>query len=366
MKCLLRSALIVCATCASGWATAEPIVYEFEGYLAERSVYGSDPGDTSRYERLPAGFAPGTKFKGRLTYDRALRYFDVEANEERARPVTNLWIRTDAGAFVSSVGSPRAHGPSVESMTPDQVRAHTMLFSQANGDVEFQARVLISWDGPDSELSAPSTGTFNMNAIDPECAIEHCYRYESTTGFITRAAKAAPAAWTPISWDFASGASGWAPRPGTTWTVTDGYYRNASNIAASISLANATITGDFTFAASVYLEWSASGNRGGLVYDYRDDQNYRGVLVTTNGANYVGPVEIFEVINGVRRIVATSTRYRQRQTWSPISISRSGNVTKINDVEVTQLPIPGAKVGLLARYNMVRFDDVVVATPRSN
>ena len=66
-------------------------------------------------------------------------------------------------------------------------------------------------------------------------------------------------------------------------------------LLAAIATSDPIELNDYSVDASLYLEWSKSGNRGGVVYDYRDDQNYRGVLVSANGANYVGPVEIFEV-----------------------------------------------------------------------
>jgi hypothetical protein len=160
-------------------------------------------------------------------------------------------------------------------------------------------------------------------------------------------------------------------KSGTTWTVGNGYYRSSSNVPASIAVADTAVTGDFTFSASVFLEWTASGNRGGLVYDYLDDRKYRGVLVSSNtntptNRGQPGVLEVFEVSNGVRRVVATATHTRYKYTWVPISISRINGVTKIEGVDVAQTLISGAKVGLIARYNAVRFDDVVLATPNLN
>jgi hypothetical protein len=358
---LLNSVLLIGASCFSGWVTAAPVVYEFEGYIANRRVTG-DEQNTHLNQFLPAGFAPGVKFTGRMTYDRELRYFDAEVYEDRAAPVTNLWIRTESGGVVSRVGQTNRGGPSVSSMTPDRVQGHSQT---VQGDTLLEVR--ISWEGPDGELSPGQTGTISVLAIPSDCAIEHCWRYETASGVITRAVEAAPAPWTPVSWRFDSSAAGWQPVGGTTWTVTNGNYRSSSNVVAAISLSNVLITNDFTIDASVHLEWTAAGNRGGLVYDYRDAQNYRGVLVSTNSASLGQAVlEIFEVTNGVRRVVATRNHFRPRYTWGPLSVSRVDGVTKINGEEVSQAPIYGGKVGLLARYNVVRFDDVVIATPNSN
>jgi hypothetical protein len=359
---LLNSMLLIGASCFSGWVAAEPIVYEFEGYIARFSVNAADAQNTHQNQFLPAGFEPGVKFTGRMTYDRELRYFDAEVFEDRAAPVTNLWIRTEAGGVVSRVGQTLKRGLPTSLMTPDRVEAHSQT---TQGETLLEVR--ISWQGPGGELAPGQIGTISVLAIPSDCAIEHCFRYETASGVVTRAVEAAPAPWTPLSWSFDSNAAGWTPVGGTTWAVTNGYYRSSSNVAAAISLSNVPITNDFTIDAAVHLEWSAAGNRGGLVYDYRDARNYRGVLVSANSASTGQAVlEIFEVTNGVRRVVATRNHFRPRYTWGPVSVSRVNGVTRINDEEVAQAPIHGGKVGLLASFNVVRFDDVVIATPSSN
>ena len=356
----LNFMFLIAASWFSGSVTAEPIVYEFEGYIGNRSV-SVDEQNTHQYQFLPGGFAPGVKFTGRMTYDRELRYFDAEANEERAAPVTNLWVRTESGGIVSRVGQTNTRGPSASSMTPDRVQAHSQT-TQGNTLLE----VHVSWEGPGGELTLGRRGTISVLAIPSDCAIEHCWRYETASGLITRAVEATPAPWKPVSFRFDSSAAGWQPVGGTTWTVANGYYRSSSNVVAAISLSNVRITNDFTIDAAVHLEWTASGNRGGLVYDYRDAQNYRGVLVNSNSASLgQALLEIFEVTNGVRRVVATRNHFRPRYTWGPLSVSRVNGVTKINGEEVSQAPIYGGKVGLIARHNVVRFDDVVIATPNS-
>lgn len=371
MERVLKVALLVGAACLSTSIAAEPVVYEFEGYIANRYVLaGLTDLDTDRHFNLPAGFAPGVKFKGRMTYDRDIRYFDADANEERAAPVTNIWVRTETGGYLTQVGRTYSGGPEVQKMTAHEVHGHSTM-NQVNGATEFLADLHVAWEGPNSELTAPGVGTFRLMALEPGCAIEHCSRREFAIGYITRAGKAAPATWTSTAWDFSSTATGWEPRGGTTWTVVNGYYRSSTNAQAAMAVSSIPITGNFTFSASVYLEWTASGNRGGLVYDYLDDSNYRGVLVSANSntsssSGQPGVLEIFEVTNGVRRVVATRTHTMYKYTWSPLSISRINGVTKINDVDVTQSPVHGGKVGLLARWNVVRFDDVVLARPTSN
>jgi hypothetical protein len=356
---LLNFVLLIGVSCFSGSLAAEPIVYEFEGYLARRHVQDLNGQNTDRNQFLPAGFEPGAKLTGRMTYDRELRYFDAEVGEDRAAPVTNLWIRTESGGVVSRVGQTLKRGLPVNLMTPDRVEAHSQT-TQGNALLE----VRISWQGPGGELAPGQVGTISVLAIPSDCVIENCFRYESALAAITRAVEAAPAPWTPVSSRFDSGAAGWTPVGGTTWTVTNGYYRSSSNVAAAISLSNVPITDDFTVDASVHLEWSAAGNRGGLVYDYRDAKNYRGVLVNANSASIGQAVlEIFEVTNGVRRVVATRDHFRPRYTWGPVSVARVNGITRINNEEVAQAPIHGGKAGLLASFNMVRFDDVVIATP---
>jgi hypothetical protein len=98
------------------------------------------------------------------------------------------------------------------------------------------------------------------------------------------------------------------PRSGT-WTVQNNSYMNTSNQAAAISTAGfPPAAGDFTLYANLSGKWSNSGNRGGLVWDYRDANNYSGILISVGTASHAGSTEVFEVVAGTRRVLASLAR----------------------------------------------------------
>lgn len=173
-------------------------------------------------------------------------------------------------------------------------------------------------------------------------------------------------------------AANWTPVAGS-WVAQAGEYRNTSNQIAAISVARTPIFARrYAIHASLNFEWSNLGNRGGLVYDYVDARNYRAVLVQAMNALPEGPqIELIEVRNGVRTVIMRSgaPRFTARQ-WAYLSVLRIGTTTQVSAtckgsrtfcgqpvVNVTQPEVAGGRrVGLLASWNRVRFDDVVIAT----
>jgi hypothetical protein len=175
-------------------------------------------------------------------------------------------------------------------------------------------------------------------------------------------------------------AANWTPVAGS-WVAQAGEYRNTTNQVAAISVAATPIFAHrYAIHASLNLEWSKPGNRGGLVYDYVDARNYRAVLVQANNALPEGPqIELIEVKNGVRTVIKRSggVFFSGRQ-WTYLSVLRIGSTTQVSAtcktagaptfcgqpvVNVTQPEVAGGRrVGLLASWNHVRFDDVVIAT----
>jgi hypothetical protein len=81
---------------------------------------------------------------------------------------------------------------------------------------------------------------------------------------------------------------------------------------------------------------SNTGNQGGVIYDYVDPSNYRAV---------------------------------PRQ-WTTVGVRRIGDLTEITVqaipiIRLKQTIVVGSKrAGLIARFNKVRFDDVVVGVAR--
>lgn len=186
----------------------------------------------------------------------------------------------------------------------------------------------------------------------------------------------------PLVWDvspdsFQPTSGVWTPVLGN-WTVTDGFYQSSSNLTAAISTYQQLVSNYYSVNASLYLEWPKSGNRGGLVYDYRDVSNYRAVLVSpgtrVNGVSTPGTLQVIEIRNGERRVLAavairSGGPWVLPKQWTPVGVQRLGNLTAItaygNRIILNQPIVFGAKhVGLLASFNRVRFDDVVVATQR--
>jgi hypothetical protein len=186
--------------------------------------------------------------------------------------------------------------------------------------------------------------------------------------------------WGPVVHRFSE-----SPPPGWTWQdtlgfweVVDGYYYTSSNMHAAVSSGGHVVNRDYAVDASMFLEWSKSGNRGGLMYDYLDTSNYRAVLLSAgqrlaDGSISPGTLELIEVRNGVRTTVlrvdstaANAPRFLAKE-WVPISVERAGELTRViapgTVIEANQPVVRGHKyIGVISSYNRVRFDDVVIAT----
>jgi len=173
----------------------------------------------------------------------------------------------------------------------------------------------------------------------------------------------------------------WVPAAGG-WVAEGGVYRNTSNQQAAISLARAPIRArQYAIHADVNLQWSAPGNRAGLVYDYVDARNYRAVLMQASRLSN-GSIEVFEVRDGVRTSLgSTPAPGFSGGQWVHLGVERIGSATHVTataecrdqrrgincehapPVDLVQAELTGSRrAGLLASWNHVRFDDVVVAT----
>jgi hypothetical protein len=113
--------------------------------------------------------------------------------------------------------------------------------------------------------------------------------------------------------------------------------------------------------ANLSGKWSNSGNRGGLVWDYRDANNYSGILISVGTASHAGSTEVFEVVAGTRRVLASLPV----GFWGSVRVSRIDGVLRIIApgvsapyINLTQ-QARGGDVGVIASWNLMRFDDVV-------
>jgi hypothetical protein len=158
------------------------------------------------------------------------------------------------------------------------------------------------------------------------------------------------------------------PRTGT-WAVQSNSYTNTSNQAAAISTAGFPSSGgDFSLYANLRAQWSNVGNRGGLVWDYRDPKNYSAVLLSARTDTRAGTVEVIEVVAGTTHVLASSTDGTLPVGFfGSVSVSRIDGVLRITAPQmsapyltVAQQP-RGGDVGVIASWNLVRFDDVVLS-----
>jgi hypothetical protein len=152
-----------------------------------------------------------------------------------------------------------------------------------------------------------------------------------------------------------------------TWAAAPGpSYQNTSNQAAAISTGGFAPGGDFVLFARLNGQWSGAGNRGGLVWDFRDSRNYSAVLLSPRTADRAGSVEVIEVVAGVRRVLASSSDGSLPVgSFGLVSVSRVDGVVRVRAPGMTApyltvaQTLRGGDIGLIASWNLVRFDDVV-------
>lgn len=162
---------------------------------------------------------------------------------------------------------------------------------------------------------------------------------------------------TPASWTTAN----------DTWNAS-GDYRN-TNGALPPSLAwytGQTWTTNFTYKVRAYTDWPGTGNQVGVLFGLTDATHFHEVLVNANGdvgvyaasGNASSPTLLFPAghVNGLAA-----------DTWFDLELFVSGNfvTVKVNgNVAIDHQPITpvAGKIGLVARSDLARFDDVLVTT----
>lgn len=145
--------------------------------------------------------------------------------------------------------------------------------------------------------------------------------------------------------------------------------RSSTVQAASTAVAfNPATPRAYGIAGRVHLEWSGSGNWGGFLYEYVDARNYRDVRVSRTVPGRLGEIILGERVNGVWREVLRRPRFQSTTDREVVlTVRREGNRTIVHDegaftnIQILQPPVTVPRtVGLLAAWNLVRFDDVIM------
>jgi hypothetical protein len=166
-----------------------------------------------------------------------------------------------------------------------------------------------------------------------------------------------------VATDFGVAPNPCTPRSGA-WAAQQGIYHTTSNMSAAISTCGSTPAGDdFSLSANLRGKWSGAGNRGGLVWDYRDERNYSAVLLSPATAERPGTVEVIEVVAGARRILASSRAELPTLFFGGVAVTRVDGILGVSAFGMTApIFVPqqarGGDVGLIASWNPVRFDNL--------
>jgi hypothetical protein len=162
------------------------------------------------------------------------------------------------------------------------------------------------------------------------------------------------------TFDFDPSASGWTPLAGS-WSVQNGRYGNSTNASFVVSLANQVLGNTYSIDADVAGRWRASGNQSGFVYDYENASNYRELRLVPTPSNGK-TLRFVEVRAGVRTVV---TEWTPPIGPSHVALVRRGDVTIVRaspggTFALRQAPRANVRAGLLASWNLVSFDNVVL------
>ena len=164
-----------------------------------------------------------------------------------------------------------------------------------------------------------------------------------------------------------------SPQSGT-WTVENtaenGYARSSTNQASSIATSGliSNLSG-YGISATHAPGVVRSRQLGRPVYDYVDSRNYREVRLSLSRPGRQGMLILAEVVHGVRREVFRTPRLESSTTSRELFVTLKrdhdrtivSELSALSNVQVRQAPpaVP-VRVGLLAAWNLVRFDDVAL------
>jgi len=153
-----------------------------------------------------------------------------------------------------------------------------------------------------------------------------------------------------------------------TWSFAAGDYRNSDGV---IPPAIAWYTGNswttnFTYRVRAYSEWPGTGNELGVIFGLTDDTHYFQVVLSMDGV-----VDLSRVTGNpsapvlIRSGLAPASAGLAADTWFDLEVFVNGNAAtvkvngKVAIAGAPITPVPG-NIGLIARADMGRFDDVSI------
>jgi hypothetical protein len=148
-----------------------------------------------------------------------------------------------------------------------------------------------------------------------------------------------------------------------TWAVQGSTYRSTGIGPNDIAVYGGdTWDTSFTFRARLYNAYHADGNLVGMVYKYRNANNYLAVKFAPTGEAY-----LIRVIGGTETVITGSHQALGSGVWFTVDVIRSGTRTTVkvdgatvfNSVNQNHLHGAG-KIGLITTFAEARFNNVSV------
>lgn len=167
--------------------------------------------------------------------------------------------------------------------------------------------------------------------------------------------------------NFASTPSGWSVA-NDAWTAT-GDYRNSNGVIppALAWYTGSSWTTNYTYKIRAYSEWPDTGNELGVVFGLTDSTHYFQVVLSMDGV-----VDLSSVSGNpssptliTSKSVSPATIGLASDSWFDLEVFVNGNTVTVSVngrvviARAAITPVNG-KIGVIARANMARFDDVEI------
>ncbi|GIF20274.1 pectate lyase [Actinoplanes tereljensis] len=155
-------------------------------------------------------------------------------------------------------------------------------------------------------------------------------------------------------------ATGWSTNGGSWSVVTDGSpaYRQSSTSANARSLAGVTSWTDYTVSARVRpIAFGASNRTVGIAARVRSSGEYYALVITGGGA-----IQLQRVSGGAATVLATAVAGGSTLALTVRGSALTGSVDGVPVVQAVDSAFASGRIGLLASYASVSFDDVLVDT----